>query len=882
MQIPILATKLFVPELKSKFVERKHLMEKLILGLDSKLTLVSAPAGYGKTSIVLEFLNNIQISQAWISLDESDNDIIQFLIYLMEALKMAGVDIGEDTLSVASDMNLSSTQTPMTYIINDIVRFKEKVILVLDDYHLINSPHINQLIKYLLEHQPSNLHLILITREDPSFPLANLRAQRKINEIRMKDLYFTTIETKELLYKGMALSLNEDAINSLTNRTEGWVVGLQLAGLALLSCHEEERDDFIKEFNDNHLYIIDYLVEEVINRQPQEIREFLCKTSILDRMNGELCDFLTSRNDSKDLLSKLISENLFIVILDVKREWFRYHHLFADSLRIELSKTEEQELHLKASLWFKDHGFLQESIKHALRSGMDQLALELIESNTEQAFKSGQLLTLLGWMDALPNELVRKSEILSVRKAWALYLTGNSREAMEHLHNLGNDFYKGTTKHNKGLILSLKALRARQLSLNESEQLASEALEYLEGWDPISRISTLNTLGRSQESLGQTQEAIETFRNAFREGQKLGFTLITTISLTHLGTSLNTTAKRKEAIELYHIYIEGMEQEFHKPLPFIGLVYISLAELYYEGHELQKAKECLEEGVNLCKNISYNWNSNIVLIEAKIRYALGEHEQLFNKLLNELEKAQSNHILGTTINILSLLIELYVKSNKLENASLSAEQLRNLVLDENNFEFYNALLPYIKALVHKQRFEEALILLNQIESELTKSDKLKDLASTYLLYASIYYLKNDHHKSTFYFLKAVEIAQLHEYYQLFLNLDLAVLKNIIMLPYERENLFIVKLKKLLDLGNQDLVSVQSKVIVNGNHYREKLSKRELEILNLIGKGLSNLDIAHTLYISVNTTQWHISNIYSKLNVKNRTQAILIAQELGLL
>ena len=381
MLTSILSTKLFIPEIRDNYIMRKSLVDKLICGINmnNKLTLVSAPAGYGKTTLVLELLNSIDLASAWISLDDSDNDFTQFLSYLIAALKKAGVAIGSNTEKVAFDFNLSSTNAPMTMIINDISSLSEKIILVLDDFHFIHSPQVNDAVKFLLEHQPPNLHLVIITREDPRLPLPRIRVQGKITEIRMEDLCFARDEAADFLTRVMGLKLSDEAIDTIAFRTEGWIAGLQLAGLSLNGCEEQDIGEFIRVFSDTHRYIIDYLVEEVINRQTEEVREFLCKTSVLDRMNGELCDAVIGKNDSKLLLRELEKINLFLIPLDSKREWYRYHHLFADSLRTELSKEEEMLIHKKAALWLESNDFKQEAVKHAFKSGDMLLSLRLVE-----------------------------------------------------------------------------------------------------------------------------------------------------------------------------------------------------------------------------------------------------------------------------------------------------------------------------------------------------------------------------------------------------------------------------------------------------------------------------------------------------------------------
>lgn len=332
----------------------------------------------------------------------------------------------------------------------------------------------------------------------------------------------------------MGIKLSDEAIDTIAFRTEGWIAGLQLAGLTMNGCEEKDIGEFLRVFNDTHRYIIDYLVEEVISRQTEEVRDFLCKTSVLDRMNGELCDAVVEKNDSRLLLRELEKINLFLIPLDSKREWYRYHHLFADSLRTELSKEEELLAHKKAALWKESNDFKQEAIKHTFKSGDMLLSLRLVEENMEQAFNNAQLATFVKWLEMLPEDLVRGSEILSVRKAWALLMIGKGSGSIHYMNSLEEDFTIMATSHNKGLLLSLKALFALHEGRDNSEILAEEALRFLEPWDSMARSATMSTLGRAQESHGKTADAIKTHRMAYNESLKLGYTFITTLALTSI------------------------------------------------------------------------------------------------------------------------------------------------------------------------------------------------------------------------------------------------------------------------------------------------------------------------------------------------------------
>lgn len=850
---PILTTKLCVPEIRSNFIIRKSLVDKLINGINTKnkLILVSAPAGYGKTTLILELLNSLNLDNAWISLDDSDNDLTQFLSYLIAALKKAGVNIGFNTEEVASDFSLTSSNLQITMIINDIASLKKEIILVLDDFHFIYNPQVIDTVKYLLEHQPPDFHLVIITREDPQLPLSRLRVQEKLTEIRIEDLCFSKDEAADFFIHVMGLKLSDKVVEAITFRTEGWIAGLQLTGLSLNGYEEKDIEEFIRVFNENNRYIIDYLVEEVISRQIQETRDFLGKTSVLTRMNGEICDAVTGKSNGKVLLQELEKMNLFLIPLDTKKEWYRYHHLFADSLRAEISKEEELLLHKKAALWLENNGFKQEAVNHAIKSGDMKLSLKLVEDNMEKAFNSAQLGTFVKWLELLPEDLVRESEILSVRKAWALLLIGKGSEAISYVDSLGKDFAEKITSHNKGLVLSLKALFALHEGQADSGILAEEALCYLEPWDSMARSATLSTLGRVQESRGKTAEGVKTHRMAYSESLKLGHTFVTTLALMNLGASLNVMGRRKEAIELFIEYMDGMIHEFGKPLPHIGIIYVAISEMYYEGNELDKAKFYIDEGSDLCQSIFFNWFQNSGITKARIQFARGERETAINALKKSFDAIPDDNFSESFINHISTLTELLLRSGNIHEAGQYEEKLKRFMSLEGGVTGEKACLPYARLLIYQGRIDEALKLLERVKEKIEECQRVRELITYYIIYSKALYLTGNHEKAASYMEMAKRLAEPQEYVRLFLDEEMTAPSPI----FE---------------GKEELERTQG------------LSQREFEILKLLAKGMSNSEISKALFISKNTTQWHISHIYSKLEVRSRTQAVLKAGELKIL
>lgn len=891
MHSNILLTKLYIPKTRSKLIKHESLIEKFNSGMErgSKLTLISAPAGYGKTTLVLELIDTIKNNYSWISLDDGDNDIKRFLTYIIAAVKNAKITIGRDMEKLLSDPQLSISTTVLTMLINDISRSPEKFVLVLDDYHVITSNSIHETMRYLIDHQPPNLHIVLTTREDPPLMLPKLRVRGQMTEIRVNDLRFSKEDAQEFFSDVMGIYLKKDAVDIITSRTEGWAAGLQLVGLSIKDYKEQEIQSFVEDFGGTNRYVIDYLVEEVLRCQDDEIRDFLIKTSILGKMNPGICDYVTGRSNSKEILHRLEQVNLFIIPLDEKREWYRYHHLFADSLKIELEREEKQLLYKKAAVWLEANGFKEDAVNYAFKSQDMGLALALVEKSVEDMFKNAELPTLVKWLDALPEDMLRSSEILSVRRGWALYITGSITRTIEYVDSLGEDTIKNITPHNRGLLLSLQALLSQFTKKGDTEKLAIEALKLIEPWDPVARIATMNTLGGAQADSGRTVEASETYKTAYNEGLKLGYTFITTLSLLYYGVNLNILGKRQEAINLYKSYTDGMTTAFGMTLPLSGLIYVSLGGLYYEGNELAEANDYLLKGMELCKDMSLSWILNSEAWLAKILYAKGDRQGAMD-IINEAYNVSSEQKLPRKLlKVTEVLIELLLREGKADKAAEMAEGWKTWLINGLSPVFEWACLVYIRALIAQNKTDEALKLLEKVEEPIKSGQRLRLLITANILYSRIYYIRNEKKKAYEYMDDALKLAEGNAYIRAFLDEEEGI-ADILSDMEGRVGKFGEKLLSLMKTHvdnkvtgseNTKATAHENKPSVNEKPF-EQLSEREIELLRLIAGGLTNNEISKKLYITVNTTQWHISNIYSKLGVKNRTQAIIKARELKLL
>src|SRR5579863_1944992 len=425
MPTPILATKLYLPRLRPNVVSRPRLIERLNEGLHRKLTLIAAPAGFGKTTLVSQWLAGCGRPTAWLSLDEGDSDPARFLTYLVAALQTIAPTIGEGVLGVLQSPQPPPTESILTALLNEITTLPDHFVLVLDDYHVIDAQVVDMALTYLVEHLPPQMHLVIATREDPQLPLARLRARSHLTELRAADLRFTASEAAAFLSQVMGLSLSAADITALEDHTEGWIAGLQLAALSMQG--HKDIPGFIQAFAGDHRYIVDYLVEEVLQRQPEAVRSFLLQTSILDRLNGSLCDAVTGQEGGNARLEALERGNFFVVPLDDRRHWYRYHHLFAEVLSAHLMAEQPDQLaalHRRASAWYEQHGEVSDAIRHALAACDFGHTADLVELAVPAMLRNRQEATVLGWLNALPGEVVRSRPVLSVHYAGALLLHG--------------------------------------------------------------------------------------------------------------------------------------------------------------------------------------------------------------------------------------------------------------------------------------------------------------------------------------------------------------------------------------------------------------------------------------------------------------------------
>ena len=879
---PLLSTKLFIPPLRAGVVSRPRLVERLHAGLDHKLTLISAPAGFGKTTLIIDWLDSMQPARpvAWLSVEASDNDPVRFLRYLIAALQTIDSQVGQTVQPLLGSPQPPAFESLVTLLINDVATLAEPFVVILDDYHTIQLPAIHRAIDFLVEHQPPQMHLLLSTRQDPPVSLPRLRVRDQVTEIREQDLRFTPPEAAQFLNERLGRALDPDALATLESRTEGWIAGLQLAALSMQARSAEQRAAFVAAFSGSHHHVIDYLADEVLDQQPLDIRQFLRQTSILERLSAPLCDALTGRNDSDAVLRQLDDANLFLAPLDDQRVWYRYHRLFADFLRTELDTEAEAALHHKAALWFAGNDLLPEAAEHALAAGDAGEAVRIVAQAAEPAFQTASFTTLISWLDALPPEAVLGHGELATYRGMSAFLTGAFDEAVTYSQAAEQCFSPGEPSPNQGRMLCLRAhVRLSQAAFGDAVRLAREAAVSLGDGDVLFRSLTLNVLGQALEWQGHLVEAADVYQEGALMGQQAGNQIGALAALTNLLFSLNELGRRQEAVALCRQVARDAASAPPGSLPLTEGVYLAWSLLSYEGNHLDLADEQISRVLPLCEQANI---SDAILwgqyIRAKICLARGELEatrRICQDGRQQATRLDMDAIHGARFAALEAQSCLY-QSDLVAAARLldTAERLASHV--PHHWQDSIALAR-CRLLLAQNRPEKVLARLADLEQQARLSDRRRKLVSIHLLQALALGASDQRPAALDRLAAAVQLAAPQGYRRAFLN-EGPALQGLLSRIHRQSPEFVGEI--LAAFGEQRPDAAQKALRSAG--LLEPLTEREIQILRLITAGRSNPEIAAQLYLSVNTVKWHIKNLYGKLQAGNRIEAAARARELGLL
>lgn len=891
----LLSTKLFAPPARPDLVQRPQLIQKLDQGLlhARPLSLISAPAGYGKTTLVTSWLAERRSSPgalpdlsgcAWLSLDDDDNDLIRFAAYLTTALEEAGI-IFPPEIQKGWEINpLPSAEKLVTVVLNSIKHHNNvnNYIIVLDDYHKIQTSKIHEALQYWLDHPPPNVHLVIVTREDPPLTLSRWRAGNRMTEIRAADLRFDRSEAATFLQKTMMLALPEKDVATLEQRTEGWVAGLQLAALALQASSTETDQhfaaDFIADFGSTHHYIIDYLVEEVLRQQKYPVREFLRQTAVLDRLTPALCNAVTGRSDSQAMLTSLERRNLFLIPLDHEQRWYRYHHLFSESLRITLDDVDQAELHHRAALWYQSNGFTTAAVRHALATGDLNFAAETMEEVIQKAsaWSRGQVARLTSWLEALPDHLLQKHPALCLHASRALYLTGDMNQAEKLLHQAEaglspkmNDI-DSLTALATVYRAALSAIRGENLAetIAATTQLLQEPLAV----DLHTAARTADTLGLAYELRGEVEAAERAYWHA---GELAGKAGVRYLAINARCEAALMQIEQGCLTKAVHSCREALEAAENEDIPPTGLAWAILGKIAFERNELEKAKRFINKGIALSQAGGINDDLRYAyLFLAHYQQALADNDAALAAW------QQADYILrGTSIPRLTSLsaahrVRLDLAQGKhiqvFQWAQRYQEQKDNHTVEyQRDFEE----LTLARVLAETKEFSAALTILDTILASSQASGRLRTVIESQFIRARVLHALKRPDAAK----EAVQTALAFAVSEGFSRLchdEGAALRPFI--SEIRPEMAVELVDQLPDVYFQKQRKAGRAQF--SKDLSEPLSNRELEILQLVAAGESNKEIAKKLVITVGTTKWHVHNIYEKLGISGRAEAVAYAFE----
>jgi LuxR family maltose regulon positive regulatory protein len=915
MPEPLLLTKLYAPPPRPKIVLRPRLIERLNEGLQRKLTLISAPAGFGKTTLVSQWIAGCGLPVAWLSLEEGDNAPASFLAYLVAALQTIKANIGKGVLAIlhASQPQQSFIESILITLLNEIATIPDHFILVLDDYHVIDSKPVDEALTFLLAHLPPQMHLVIASREDPPLPLARLRARGQLTELRAADLRFTPFEAADFLNRMMGLNLRDADIAALEARTEGWIAGLQLAALSMQG--RSDIASFIHAFAGSHRFVLDYLVEEVLQHQSEGIRCFLLQTAILDRFCARLCNAVTEREDGKEMLDVLERSNLFLIPLDDQRQWYRYHHLFADVLQIHLIEAQAEQvssLHQRASEWYEQNGFPHDAICHSLAAEDFERAAELIELAWSAMDLSYQSSTWLGWVKALPDELIRVRPVLSVGYAWALLDGGELEVSETRLHDgercLGtpaDQMVVVDKEQFRSLPASIATARAyRSLALGDvhgAVKYARQALELTPEDDQVRHIQATSLLVLAQCTYGDLNAAERFLADFHTNLRKTGDIRIIS-GITFLLADIRVALGRLHQAESNYQQTLRLATGKGDPMPLgTADLYRGLAELSIERGDLEAAAQYLLTSQKLGEQTATtDWPHRLCVSQARLKEAQGDLDEAL-ALLDEAERVYIRGLLPDVHPVAALKARIFLKQGRLAEA-LGWVREQGLLADDDiryTREFEHITLARVLIAAGKSDREagslvEAARLLGRLLQAAETGDRLGSVIQILLLQALAFQAQDNLPHALATLERALTLAEPEGYLHIFVDEGEAMRLLLEKQARNRAHPLSAYADKLLaaftqpvDMPKSAIIHQKSDIIETEvrpakNILVEPLSERELEVLKLLRSELSGPEIAQQLIVSLNTVRTHTNNIFNKLGVNNRRAAVRRAEELDLL
>jgi LuxR family maltose regulon positive regulatory protein len=910
-------------------------MQRLNITPQCKLTLLIAPPGFGKTTLVGAWIRDGALPAAWLSLDPGDNDPLRFLSYLIAALQTMWSAFAPDVLTWLEAPRLSpqDPQAPieaapiepalmdraLTALINEVQAIPEPFILVLDDYNVIESQQIHDAISFLVEHAPAHMHLVITSRSTPPLPLSRLRARGLLNELREAELRFTAEEAALFLNQAMALGLAAEDVKALEDRTEGWIAGLQLAALALqpLVAHPTapvgpERSDvrsFIRAFAGTHRYILDYLSDEVLTRQPEHIQQFLLKTSVLERMSAGLCDAVTGGHDGQATLEMLERKHLFVVPLDGERRWYRYHSLFADLLHHRLERAlpaEVPQLHLRACEWYADNDQIYEAMGHALAAQDCERAVQLLEAAGPIMAMRGEAATLLRWLDQLRDRDVRSRARLSLTYAWTLFVTSNmdaieprvqeALQALEAAPGAQPGQPVGTSAETGRFLAEAAGLRAFIAIYRGEPRRAIDLCTAALPWTAersLARCGVSSILGDAYFGSDQLVSAQRYYQQALEESLVTGNPVLTKVLVLDLARLNVAQGKLHEAARIFQEVLDW-GCDWQVPLYPVGQAYGGLGDVFREWNQPAAAESHLAAGLEHCLRGGYaRYAIAGALSLAHLKAAQGSAAAVLDLLDRADALARGTGVAGFISRVAAWRARLWLMPG-VRNLAPATQWLRSCGLGPEDQPRYAAEVEYFTLAraflaMNRERPDPARLysvraLLTRLLQAAEKSGRTRSVIECLVLLAQSWQAAGEAVKALNSLTLALALAEPEKYVRIFID-EGAPMADLLRLTIQREILpeYSGRLLQALE-GAAGVQPLQGSGAAAGNAplLVESLSAREIEVLRLLVTGLSNAEIADQLIVTRATVKAHVRSIFRKLDVANRVQAAARARELGLL
>ncbi len=903
---PLLTTKLHPPRPRGRLVSRSHLIERLQQGMESALTLISAPAGFGKTTLLAQWLAESGTPVAWLSLDVEDNDPVRFLTYLLAALQIPLSDLSMTVLSLLEAARKTPLESVFTVLTNDLMdREIPDFALVLDDYHVITTPVIHQALIFLVSHLPPHMHLVIASRADPPFPLASLRARGRLVELRANELRFDIAEMRTFLREMLGFDLPTDALDVLVRRTEGWVAGVQLAALSL----REQADipAFVAAFTGSHRFVLDYLSEEVLSRQPEQVQSFLLRTSILERLCGSLVEAVTGQDEGQAMLEALERANLFVVPLDDERHWYRYHHLFAEVLKNRLEQAEPElvpDLHRRASAWYQQQGFLTEAVQHALLAHDVELAARLMNQAAFFAFlmAHGRPHLLLEWFKALPDALVRMHPLLCIYHASALHVVNQVEAAEARLQDAERGLPAALSAEELGIALSVMANVRANLAryrgdLERYLTLGQQALDLIpEGAPlPLRAIPTMQVAHRFLLSGEVTPAAEQQVRDAVAFSAASGYELVAFRSLALQGRLHALQGRLRAAAAIYEEAGQTSPAGVVQVLTAKASYCFGLGDLLREWNRLEEAERLLAQGLQQVRDALSSFADEVLaghVALARLLQARGQYDQAVATLEAFAHLAEGRRLVPQIRAQLSTArAQVELMQGHVEAAARWVQASGVSVTDEKlSYSQEQAYLMLARVRIAQARgqaagfslpaLQEVLSLLDRLLADAEAKGRRNSIMEILIVQALALQALHDRTRALATLERALTLAAPEGYIRLFVD-EGVPMRELLRQAGARGIAPSYVAALLAAFGEQGAESEASSPL-HPSSLIEPLTAREREVLRLLAEGKSNREIAQRLVLSIGTVKKYVYNICGKLGVQSRMQALARARTLHLL